>query len=410
MKVLLSAYACEPRRGSEPHVGWNAALALAKHHRVWVITRAKSRQAIEKAFRQNRLPGISFVYVDLPKWARFWKDFPGGLYLYYYVWQFLAYFKARKLHREIKFDRTHHVTFGTYWLPSFLPLLPAPFIWGPVGGGESSPLAFRSSFGWRGRAYEMARDFVRNMSSINPFVRLTARRAILAMATTEETAARLRALGCRHIQVTSQVALSRQDIQSFQRVSRNGSRPFRIVSAGRLLHWKGFHLSLKAMARLKTRVPACEYWLFGDGPERKRLEQLAADLGLDNVKFWSHTPRQQVMDRLAECDVLVHPSLHDSGGFICAEAMAAGRPVICLDLGGPAIQVTQETGIKIPALSPGQVVSDLADALETLARDPLLRSSLGEAGRRRIEESIAWDREMAGLDEARSYAQRSQAV
>lgn len=181
MRVLISAYACEPQRGSEPHVGWNVALALAKHHRVWVITRAKSRTAIENAFKDRRLPEISFGYVDLPKWARFWKDFPGGLYLYYYVWQFLAYFKARQLQREVTFDQTHHVTFGTYWLPSFLAFLPAPFIWGPVGGGESSPRAFRSSFGWRGRAYEAARDFVQKLSSLNPLVRLTARRAFLAI-------------------------------------------------------------------------------------------------------------------------------------------------------------------------------------------------------------------------------------
>src|SRR2546430_4418443 len=42
-----------------------------------------------------------------------------------------------------------------------------------------------------------------------------------------------------------------------------------------------------------------------------------------------------------------HPSLHDSGGWVCLEAMAAGRPVICLDLGGPGYQVTEESGIKI---------------------------------------------------------------
>ena len=51
------------------------------------------------------------------------------------------------------------------------------------------------------------------------------------------------------------------------------------------------------------------------------------------------------------------------------EAMAAGRPVICLDLGGPALQVTEATGIKIPAISPEQVISDIAIALERIATD-----------------------------------------
>ena len=58
-----------------------------------------------------------------------------------------------------------------------------------------------------------------------------------------------------------------------------------------------------------------------------------------------------------------------SGGWTCLEAMAAGRPVVCLDLGGPATQVTEETGIKVPAPVPNQAVSGLAEAMTRLARD-----------------------------------------
>jgi len=72
----------------------------------------------------------------------------------------------------------------------------------------------------------------------------------------------------------------------------------------------------------------------------------------------------------------MHPSLHDSGGWVTLEAMAAGRPVICLDLGGPALQVSEATGIKIPAISPPQVVADLASALKQLAGDPSRRHDL----------------------------------
>lgn len=180
------------------------------------------------------------------------------------------------------------------------------------------------------------------------------------------------------------------------------------MSIGRLLHWKGFHLALQAVATLKTRMPFVEYWLFGEGPDQARLERMTADLGLThNVKFWRHTPRQQLMDRLAECNVLLHPSLHDSGGFVCAEAMAAGLPVICLDLGGPAMQVTEETGIRIAALSPDQVVRDIANTLEKLAHDPVWRLRLGEAGRRRLQESFAWDQKVVGLNEAYADVRRS---
>lgn len=95
----------------------------------------------------------------------------------------------------------------------------------------------------------------------------------------------------------------------------------------------------------------------------------------------------QALEKLAEVDVLVHPSLHDSGGYVVAEAMAAGRPVICLDLGGPALQVAEETGFKIPATTPEQVVAGMAQAMLWLARDDALRRRMGggaSAGERAV--------------------------
>jgi glycosyltransferase involved in cell wall biosynthesis len=120
-----------------------------------------------------------------------------------------------------------------------------------------------------------------------------------------------------------------------------------------------------------------------------------------SVTFWGVIPRWQVLEKLAECDVLLHPSLHDSGGWVCLEAMAAGRPVVCLDLGGPALQVTEDTGIKVPATSPEQVVSDLAAAMMQLAEDPDLRIRLGVAARQRVQEHFNWDKK--GLFMAKLY-------
>jgi glycosyltransferase involved in cell wall biosynthesis len=80
--------------------------------------------------------------------------------------------------------------------------------------------------------------------------------------------------------------------------------------------------------------------------------------------------------------------------------MAAGRPVICLELGGPALQVNDECGIKVPAISSKQVVQDIAEGLSRLASDPALRARLAEAGRQRVEEHFNWNRkgsEMAGI-------------
>jgi glycosyltransferase involved in cell wall biosynthesis len=248
------------------------------------------------------------------------------------------------------------------------------------------------------------RDLARRLSELNPLLRLTARRATIGLATTPKTAWRLRAVGCRNISVLSQVALTGDEISRLSSFPLRHNKPFRPISVGSLVHLKGFDLGLRAFASFQHRYPAAEYWIIGDGPERGRLERLARELRIaDKVVFTGALLRQTVLERLAECDVLLHPALHDSGGCVSLEAMAAGRPVICLDLGGPAFQVTDETGIKVPANSPPQAVSDLAAAMLRLAQYPALRLRLGQAGRRRVAAQFDWDQKgifMANLYEA----------
>jgi glycosyltransferase involved in cell wall biosynthesis len=278
-------------------------------------------------------------------------------------------------------------------LPSFVPLLPAPFLWGPVGGGESAPRNFRKSFSLRGKSYEILRDVARSIGELNPFVRMTARRAAAGLAVTPQTAHRLRALGCRNVSLSSQTALSFEELSRLHEVPPRRESPFRVISVGRSLHWKGFELGIKAFAEFHRRHPESEFWLIGDGPEHERWKQLAQTLNAGkNIVFWRTLPRSEVLEKIAACDVLLHPSLHDSGGWVTAEAMAAGRPVICLDLGGPALQVTEKTGFKIPAISPDQVVADITAALEQIVGDPFHCAQLGAAGRERIRQDFNWEK------------------
>jgi glycosyltransferase involved in cell wall biosynthesis len=389
LKVLISAYACRPNNGSDPGIGWHTIRELVKQHQVWAITRNDNRPFIEAELAINPIPNLHFAYYDLPPWVQWWKREQRGVQFHYYLWQIGAYGLARKLYDEIGFDLSHHVTYVKYWGPSFLALLPAPFVWGPVGGGESGPKAFWQDFSLRGKTYETLRDIARWVGENDPFVRLTARRSVVALAATEETATRLSALGCKRVELCEVASLPEADFDSLMQLSTVCQKP-RFISIGRLLHWKGFHLGLKAFA--KANLPDAEYWVIGDGPEAKQLQELAEELGIaEQVKFWSKLPRDRTLQSLGQCLALVHPSLHESGGWVCLEAMAAGRPVICLDLGGPAIQGTEETGFKVPAQSPEQVVEDLAQIMTRLAQDPELQKRMGKAGQKRVAEVYGWE-------------------
>lgn len=406
MKILISAYSCEPGKGSEPGVGWNIAKEVARYHEVWVLTRPdESKEVIEAELSRNPDPNLHFVYFTLP----FWQDSmsggqSGAMQLHYYLWQIQAYFVARRLHQEIDFDVAHHVTFVRYSSPSFLSLLPIPFLWGPVGGGESAPKSFWRDFSFRAKLYETARILWRWIGEQDPFVRLTIKNSAVIRATTKDTVERLHKLGAKNVEISPESGLPTEEITNLAQYKLPQDTPIRFISMGRLLHWKGFHLGLRAFAAAK--LTDAEYWICGDGVEQERLIALANKLGITKqVKFWGRLPREETLEKLGQCHVLVHPSLHDSGGWVCMEAMAAGRPVICLDLGGPAVQVTEATGLKIAPVSLEQVVKDLALAMIRLTEDKELRVSMSKAGQKLVSTMYSWEARGKSLD--RLYQQVS---
>jgi glycosyltransferase involved in cell wall biosynthesis len=394
----MSAYACEPGKGSEPGIGWNMAKAVAEHHSVWVLTRANNRCVIEAELGERPIPNLHFLYYDLPGWASWWKRGGRGVQTYYYLWQLGAARIARSSHSDIAFDVAHHMTFGKYWAPAAAGFAGIPFVWGPLGGGESMPRAFLPGLSLHSKVYEWVRSLARWLGEHDPLVRAIARRASIAVSTTPETTARLRRLvRCPVVEIPA-VALAPHEFQDNQKqgIQASVTQDVTFASAGRLLGWKGYHLAIRAFAR--AALPNARYVILGGGPEKRILESLAKDLGVRHrVEIVGEVPRPEVLKRLSNADIFMHPSLHDSGGWATLEAMAAGLPVICLDIGGPAVQVNSEVGRAIAPLNPEQAIEDLSKAMRELATDPDLRSRLGEAARQHVASEFTWESKVGKL-------------
>lgn len=389
LRILLCAYACEPHLGSEPGVGWNAVRMLAQHHDLWVFTRADHRAAIERELARAPMPGVTFLYHKVP-FERGTRWYRGPLIqLHYYLWQVSLWRRARPLHRRIGFDAIHHVTYVRYWTPCSGAFLGAPFLFGPVGSGEAAPHGFARDFPWRARWIERLRNLARAVAERDPLLRRSVRRAAVALATTEQTAAALRRLGARQVRLHSEVVLSDRELAELAELPLAEGK-LRLVTVARLLAWKGVHLGLRAFAA--AGLADAEYWVIGDGAERARLERLAGELGIaDRVRFFGRLSRPEVLRALAECQVLVHPSLHDAGGWACIEAMAAGRPVLCFDWGGPGAQVTAKTGWKIVPRSPEAAVREMAAIMRRLARDRSELAAFSRECRRHVRREFSWD-------------------
>lgn len=397
-KILLSAYACEPGRGSEGGVGWNLACELAKYHELWVITRENNQvpinQYIQKYPEQSR---INFVYCDLPKWARWWKRGNRGIQLYYYLWQIAIFFKVRRLIKDVRFDYIHHITFGKYWVPSFLALLNVNFIWGPVGGGETMPSAFLPKDNLKALTFELVRMIARWLGEKDPFVRLTARKSKLAFATTKETAERLTKLGCRNVVVMPQVAFPKQFIEKLSKMNVSNNGTVKFISVGRPLYWKGFHLGLKAFAQ--ARLEDAEYWLIANGEGKQTLLNLAINLKIFNkVKFLDRMPTlDTVYETIGKCDVLVHPALHEAFGTVVLEAMSIGKPVICLNIGGPGLQVNHDVGYPVEVNEMDTTIKHIALAMEQVASDVDERRKKGLLALSRVNELFSLEQHVMSM-------------
>lgn len=162
--------------------------------------------------------------------------------------------------------------------------------------------------------------------------------------------------------------------------------------AGRLLHWKGFHLGIRAFYRLGKKVPQATLEIIGGGPEQERLARLCRGLSLEReVNFTGWLPQEEAFRRMSRADVFLHPSLKDAGAWVLFEVLELGLPVICLDYAGPGEIIDDTCGIKIKAGTPDQVVHDLAQALELLATDSELRRELSAGTRKRLGE-LTWNK------------------
>lgn len=400
LTVLISAFACCPASGvrfsgGEDILGWNLVKQVGRFHDAYVLTHAADRTDIEAQLSRERLAGVEFDYVGLPRWLRPLQQFQGGIQLYCYLWQIRAYFRARELIRKRRFDLAHHLTYANDWMASFIgALLPLPFVRGPGGGAHRVPAALLTEFTFVGRAGERLRSVMQQLFRRDLFFIAGQRRARHLLVCNQEA---LTALPAPWQQKTSLFPVNGVSADDLARLSQSATpqdpRVFRVLSAGKLLRLKGFGLAIKAVKPLCGRYPDLRLEIIGDGPDRPSLERLVDRLTLrGRVQLSSWKPREAFLDALSACDVFLFPSLRDGGGAVVIEAMAAGKPVVCLEIGGPALHVTGDCGIKVSVRSPAQVVADLADALDRLYHDGALREAMGRAARQRAESSYSWGR------------------
>lgn len=398
LRVLVCAFTCcapgtPGFTGGESLLGWNMMRQISRFHEVWALTQAQDRASLESSLAEESPSDIHLVYVDLSRWLRPLLRVQGGHQLYYLLWQVNAYFAARRLHKQSPFDLFHHITYANDWMACFIgALLPAPYIRGPGGGAHRTPRGLEQEYSIGGRIWERLRAICQWLFRQEPFFVRGQGRARSILVCNRESMAAVPNKWRHKVHLFPVNGISLRDLELVGPALVE-DHEFRVLTAGTLIRVKGFTLAIKAFKEFFTRHPESRFTIIGSGPEERRLKRLVRRARLnDCVQFVASMPRNALLSEMRRCDAFLFPSLRDGGGAVVIEALAAGKPVVCLDTGGPGMHVTEEVGIKVRPSYPSQTVHDMADALERLYSDAGLRLSMGRAARQRAQQVYHWDR------------------
>lgn len=349
LSILISAYACEPNKGSEPEVGWQWATNLSNlGHNVYVVTRRNNKQNIENSFKKKK--NLKFIYYDLhPILIKLFsrknkRNFFS--FLYFYFWQVGLFFYIKPYVKKINFDYIHHVTFVSLRYPSFLCFYKIPFILGPVSGGEVVDFKFYQSLNSRSKLYETIRNFSNYIVKFSPFTNFMFYKSKKIFVTSHETK---NLIPKRYHSKTKVILAISSDGLNPKKIYVNSSKKnFKICYVGRLLCWKGIGMTLDILYKLKKEIPKLKITFIGNGIDKTFLQKKILDLSLnDSIKIIENQKRNKILKFYRTQNLLLFPSYRDSGGMVILEAISNGLLVAALKLAGPKLILNTKSSILV---------------------------------------------------------------
>jgi glycosyltransferase involved in cell wall biosynthesis len=368
-RVLISAFACQPNKGSEYCNGWNWPMRLANlGFEVHVLTLRSHQPFIETVEVPSNL---HFHYIQLPfRLQAMHKLSQATMYLHYILWQGLAYKRAKALHKKLKFDVVHHVSWGNVQMGSFLYKLNAPFIIGPAGGGQKAPEAFKEYFKW-GWAAEVKRERVADwLIKNNPACKKMLRSAHSVIAANKDTLELVKSIGAKNYSIAFDHAVPDEFFPEQFTPKAPSPGKLNMLWVGRFMPRKGLLMTLDVMARLKN-YPNIMLTVLGDGEMKEEVVKKIKENNLgETVKLRGMVPQEEVNACYATHDIFFFNSLRDSGPSQVIDAMAYGLPVVTINIHGQGSIVSDQTGIRCKCDTPEIAVEELEKAILYLYNNP----------------------------------------
>jgi glycosyltransferase involved in cell wall biosynthesis len=388
--LLISAYACEPGKGSEPEVGWQWATGLAKHASVTVVTRANNKPSIEAALAAHPAKdpkSLKFIYYDLPALFLRLKDLGLPTRIYYLLWQIGA---ARVIARlKDRYDMVQHLTFNAFALPGFLWFRHPAVVLGPLGGGMITKWSHLRWFPPKSRIAEILRSFLVTLSSWSPTLWVSCAFARLILVANEDT------LQCiprpfhdktRRLLETACPPPAAEPGQSTTRPSN------RFIWIGSLEPRKAPAIAVEAIERVLRQGHKATLSIIGDGPLRESLKQMLIQSELtDAIQLRGKLTHEEALQALGEHSALLFSSVRDTSGNVVLEAMSRGLPVVAFNHQGIPEMLDDSCGYLVDTVEDGDEAGAFAKSITEIIRHPDMAAAKGCAARDKAHGVLSWE-------------------
>jgi glycosyltransferase involved in cell wall biosynthesis len=398
LRIIVLAPDANPDGICGPLLSFSQAEALAQLHDVTLVVRSTSEAAVRR--RRDRLHAVEVVRQPwlerIYAWSLRWifknnynsKVLTAFNYPFSLAFEWGAWRQMRTRVMAGEFNVVLRLMPVPAVLPSpfafFLRHGPIPFVIGPISGGLPWPEGFSQA--------NNQKEWIsglRNLYRFLPFARSTYRHATAIIAGTSQTYAEFAAYREKLFFLLENGvsgSVCSDTVRSFERDGK-----LELIFVGTLTPAKACDLALRAAALL-LRTDMARFTVVGDGPERKRLDQLTRSLGIDGaVSFCGWVGHDEAQHKLREADVLVFPSVRDNSPAVVFEALAAGAVPVVVDFGGPGDTVDSEIGYKVPLTNESDLVSQIEKILSSLAQDRGLLNRLRQQGMSHARERLTWD-------------------
>ena len=391
MKVLVSAYACSPNMGSEPGMGWNWCVNLAKHCELHIITEGEFRDKIEEMV-PTLVQGVNmhFYYLPLTEKVRrmCWNQGDWRFYYYYRKWQKKTLETARKICEDEDIDILHQLNMIGFREPGYLWKISQetgiPFVWGPVDAKESFPMAYAAEAPWKTRLFlRLKNGITRWQLRYNRRVKEAVRTSAALLSASSNSVYSFKKYFGIDSPLFNETGLS---ITQGHR-NKKTKNSFDILWVGKSDFRKQLSLALKA---IKTTMKGdLLFHIVGivDELYKKEADKLCIS---DHCVFHGAISHNEVLDVMNQADVLLFTSVAEGTPHVVLEAISCGLPIICFKTCGQGDCVTDDIGIKIPLTNPAQSVLNISKAIEYLYYHRNILTAMSKNCQKRAEK-LSWE-------------------